>query len=381
MRIIVFTGRGGSGVTTVAAATAVALVGGGRKTLAFGLGSGLGDALEAPLTHDVSEVAPDLFALETRHGQDEPDEFRDWLEDMLDWRGIEVEFADDLAALPGASQIGRMLNLARHAETGGYDAIVVDGLPLEELLDLPPCLDAAARWLDRLFAPRQSNVFEPFVRMFAADYASAGEDLLESGRELLGRLAGLRELLTDAEVSSVRVLLRANDTAPADAREALTALSLFSISSDALVLNRLLPDEVTDAFFHRMRSEQEDALAATAQAGNGMPVLKAYLTAKAPRGLEALALLGGELYADAAVGDVLHSAVSHSFSQQNGGYVMNLALPFAEKKDLAVEQMDDGVAVHLNGRRCVLTLPPEVRYREASSWSFEPPTLKVVFQR
>jgi hypothetical protein len=78
---------------------------------------------------------------------------------------------------------------------------------------------------------------------------------------------------------------------------------------------------------------------------------------------------------------VLHHAVSHSFSQQNGGYVMSLALPYAEKKDLAVEQMEDGVAVHLNGRRCVLPLPPEVRYREASSWSFEPPTLKVVFQR
>jgi arsenite-transporting ATPase len=203
-----------------------------------------------------------------------------------------------------------MLNLARHAETGGYDAIVVDGLPLEEFLDLPPCFDAAARWLDRLFAPRQSNVFEPFVRMFAADYASAGEDLLESGRELLGRLADLRELLTDAEVSSVRVLLRTNDTAPADAREALTALSLFSYATDGLVFNRLLPDEVTDEFFAGTRSEQEDALAGAARAGNGMPVLKVYLTAEAPRGLETLGRLGAELYADAAAGDVLHRTVS-----------------------------------------------------------------------
>ena len=122
-------------------------------------------------------------------------------------------------------------------------------------------------------------------------------------------------------------------------------------------------------------------MASAIRAGNGMPVLKASLTAKAPRGLDALARLGAELYAAAAAGDVLHSTVSHSFSQENGGYVMELAVPFAEKKDLAVEQLDDGVAVHLNGRRCVLTLPPEVRYREASSWSFEPPTLRVIFAR
>jgi arsenite-transporting ATPase len=381
MRIIMFTGQGGTGVSTVAAATGVTLARDGWKTLVFGLGSGLGDALETSLTHEVTEVAPDLFALETRHGQDEPDEFRDWLEDMLDWRGIEVELADDLAALPGASQIGRMLSLARHTEHGGYDAIVVDGLPLDDFLDLPPSLDAAARWLDRLFAPRETNVFEPFVRMFAADYASAGEDLLESGRELLGRLADLRETLTDANVSSVRVLLRPDSTAAANARETMTVLSLFSYSNDAIVFNRLLPDGLTQEFFNLMRSEHMDALGETASAAGGVPILTAPLTARSPRGLEPLAKLSAELHSETSAGDVLHRPPAHSFAQNDGGYVMSLAIPFAEKKDLAVEQVEDGIAVHLNGRRCVLTLPPEVRYREASSWSFEPPTLKVVFQR
>ncbi|TMB66611.1 MAG: hypothetical protein E6J43_10235 [Chloroflexi bacterium] len=115
MRIILFTGRGGSGVSTMSAATAVALAMGGRRTLAFGLGSGLGEALGFQLTHEPRDVGPNLAALETRHGDDEPDEFRDWLGDLLDWRGVEPELADDLAALPGANQIGRMLNLAGQA--------------------------------------------------------------------------------------------------------------------------------------------------------------------------------------------------------------------------------------------------------------------------
>ncbi|HEV8574871.1 MAG TPA: ArsA-related P-loop ATPase [Dehalococcoidia bacterium] len=376
-----FTGRGGSGVSTVAGATAVALAAGGTRTLVFGLGSGLGDALRVALTHEVSEAATDLFALETRHGQDEPDEFRDWLEDMLDWRGVDVDLAEDLAALPGASQIGRMLNLAWHVENGGYDAVVVDGLPLELFLDLPPSLDAAAHWLDKLFAPRQSNVFEPFVRVFAAEYASAGEELLETGRELLGRLADLREILTGPATSSVRIVLRADDTAGADAREAITALSLFSYASDALIFNRMLPEVVTDRFFDAARSEQKKAEVEARSVGGAMPVLTAALTAKAPRGIEALRALAGDLYGEHAPEEMLHEAATHTFSQQDGGYVMSLSLPFADKAQLAIEQMEDGIAVHLNGRRCVLTLPAEVRYREASSWSFEPPTLKVVFKR
>jgi arsenite-transporting ATPase len=379
MRIILFTGRGGSGVSTLAAGTAVAVSRAGKRTLAFGLGSGLGDVFGLPLTHEPGEIAPNLSALETRHGDDEPDEFRDWLEDLLDWRGIEPELADDLAALPGANQIGRMLNLAGQVEDGGYDAVIVDSLPLEQFLDIPPSLDAAARWLERLFEPRQSNVFEPFVRMFAADYAEAGEEMLESGRELLGRLADLRELLVDADVTSVRVVLRPDVTAAADTRESLTALSLFSYPCDALVLNRMLPDEVQDPYFAEMRSEQQRALGEARATARELPVLIGTLMRTAPLGLDALGSVAEALYSDRIPGGVLHRADAHSLSRGDGAYVMSLTLPFADKKDLAVEQLDDGVAVHLNGRRAVLILPPEVERREASSWSFEPPELKINF--
>jgi arsenite-transporting ATPase len=380
MRVILFTGRGGTGVSTLAAATAVALADSGQRTLAFGLGSGLGDAFGMHLTHEAIEVADNLFGLETGHGEDEPDEFRDWLEDMLDWRGIDVELAEDLAALPGANQTGRMLNLAQEVEEGGYDAVVVDALTLEQFLDLPGSLDAAARWLDKLFAPRQANVLEPFVRMFAADYAAEGEEILESGREFLGRLAELRDLLIDPAVSSVRVLLRADGSAASDAKSALTALGLFSYSVDALILNRLLPSSVKDELFAAARSEQGIAEADVKALAAGMPVLQSQLTARTPRGIKELAPLAKELYGERDVGSVLHEAEAHSFAQGSDGYVVTLTLPHADRKDLAVEQLDEGVAVHVNGRRCVLSLPDEIRNREAASWAFEPPLLKVTFR-
>jgi arsenite-transporting ATPase len=363
------------------AATASALAGGGQKTLAFGLGSGIGDAFGTRLMHQASEVERGLFALETGHGPDEPDEFRDFLEDLLDWRGVDVDLAEDLAALPGASLIGRMLNLGREVEDGGYDAVVVDWPPMEQFLDLPGSLDAAARWLERLFAPRQANVFEPFVRMFAADYADAGEELLESGRELLGRLADLRELFMDPEVSSVRVVLRPDETATADAKSALTALSLFSYPIDAVVMNRLLPEWVTDDFFSATRSAQVAALVDVEAIAGKMPVLRGELRAEAPRGVRALKEFASDVYGMRGGGDVLHESEGPSFSAADGGYVLSVSLPHADRKDLAVEQFEDGVAVHVNGRRCVLPLPDEVRDHEAASWSFEPPELKLIFRR
>ena len=78
---------------------------------------------------------------------------------------------------------------------------------------------------------------------------------------------------------------------------------------------------------------------------------------------------------------MLYEPERHSFAQAEGGYVMTLSLPHAERKELAVEQLEDGVAVHANGRRCVLSLPAEVSSREAASWAFEPPVLRITFKR
>jgi arsenite-transporting ATPase len=380
MRIIVFTGNGGAGVSTLAAATAVAVAHGGRRTLAFGLSAGIGAALAQALSTEPKAVSDNLQALEGRQRYDEPDEFRDWLGDLLDFRGMEVALAEDLAALPGMNHVGRLLELEQLAATGDYDVIVVDGAALVQFLDLPPALDAAARWLDRLFAPRQGNVFEPFLRVFAGDYAEKGEDVLERGRELLGRLARLGELMTDPEATTVRVVLNADGRALGATEEAVAALSLFSHSVDAIILNRVLPSEVDDPFFGAIRSEQEQALRDTAAAVSPMPVLVSDLVVRSPCGVEQLAALADRLYAKQIPADVLHILSGHSFVKENGRYVISIALPFAKSEDVNLEQIDEGVEVHLNGRRCILSLPEQVRYREAASWTFEPPLLKITFR-
>jgi len=379
MRIIVFSGSGGSGVSTLAAATAAAATDGGGRALAFGLGPGLGTVFGAPLGAEPTPVGGRLDACEGGHGG--ADEFRDWLEQVLGWRGMDVELAGDLAALPGMSHVGRLLELEALAASGDYDAITVDAGPLAQFLDLPPALDAAARWLDRLFAPRQATVFDPFVRVFAGDYASAGEDVLDRGRELLGRLARLRDLLTDADTTSVRLALSPGAAAPPLARDAVTALSLFSWPVDAVVVNRLLPGEVSDPFFAPIRGEQEASAGVLVSSVAPLPVLRLALQQSSVRGTPALLSLAGQLYAGIGPLDVLHRGRSHSFGQEDGAFVLNLALPLAKSEDLDLEQTEEGVAVHLNGRRCLLPLPAEARGHDRASWAFEDGVLKVIFER
>ena len=379
LRLIVFTGKGGSGASTLAAGTAALAAEAGRRTVAFGLGRGLGVAFDARLASEPAVLSDSLRAVEALAGSAEPDEFREWLEDLLDWRGMDVSLAEDLAGMPGLSHISRLLELAHYAEDPGYEVLVVDAGPLEQFLDLPAALDAAGRWLDRLFAPRQQTVFDPFVRVFAADYASAGEDVLDRGRDLLGRLAGLRRLLQDGSVSAVRIVTTPDRTAASDVRQAIAALSLYCYAVDAIVVSPLLP-QVGDPFFGSVRAEQE-ATIKELEGSAGMPVLRSRLLPAPPRGIDAVAALARAAYARHDPLAVMHSPEEHSFTQEGDAYVMRLALPFALREDLQVEQLDDGVAVHLNGRRCVFPLPEEARDREAASWSFQESVLRIAFPR
>lgn len=381
MRIIVFSGTGGSGVSTIAAGTACLLAASGKPTLVFGLERGLGTALDTQLGVEPQNISDNLDGVEGHGGLSSHDEFRDFLTMLLDFRNMDAELGDDLSAVPGISVIGRLLELEALISSGDYQAAVVDAGALTHFLDLPAALDAAARWLDRLFAPRQQTVFEPFLRAFAGDTVAAGEDVLDAGRELLGRLATLRDLLTDPEVTSVRLVTTTSSTAVDRMSEALAVLGLFSYRADAIIANRLLPETVDSVFFDGYKEQQTKSSAALADLSPGPVVIGVDLQDKAPRGQKALASLARGIWGKGDNTAFLAPTDEHSVARMGNNWELRVFLPFANRDDLRLEETDEGVAVHLNGRRCVLTLPEDVVHASAKSWTYEGRFLTVMLGR
>jgi arsenite-transporting ATPase len=376
MRIIVFAGRGGGGVSTIAAGTACLIAAAGHRTLAFGLERGLGAAFDVELELRPKPVIDSLHGVEGHGGLSTTDEFRDWLNMLLDFRNMEAELGDDLAALPGVNIVGRLLELEMLIASETYDAVVVDAGALSQFLDLPGALDAAARWLERLFAPRQQTVFEPFLRAFAADQIAAGDEVLDTGRELLGRLANLRDLFTDPEVTSVRLVTPADHGAEGAIRAALAVLGLFSCRVDAIVTNRVLPESIESSFFDGQRKQQTASLKALRALTPGPVVVEAALQQSPPRGAKALAAFARSIWTD-EIDSFLAPTDEHSVARDGTTYELRVFMPFARREDLRLEEIDEGIAVHLNGRRCVLTLPEDIVYSSAEAWSYEDRFLRV----
>jgi antitoxin component of MazEF toxin-antitoxin module len=187
-------------------------------------------------------------------------------------------------------------------------------------------------------------------------------------------------LFADADVTSVRLALRPDLEAERVARNAVTILSLFAWPVDAVVLNMMLPDSAGDAFFGPARLRQAATLESVRTALRPLPVFTMDLGAEPQRGVGPLAGLAAA-YGDSDPRAVLHRLDQMSVSRNGASYVMAIPLPLAEAEELDLEETDDGVAVHLDGSRCLLSLPEDAKYFERASWSLEAGVLKVVFER
>ncbi len=379
-RIIVFSGNGGAGASTLAAATAAATAKRGRRTLAFGVGPGLSGAFAVPLGPDPRPVAEGMWALEAAPGRhDEPGPFLTWLRELLLLRNMDETLAEDIAALPGLADLARLLALEEQIRTGKFDVVVVDCPAIRYTLDLLGALDAAARCLDRVFPPRQPTVLDPLLRAFSG-YAPSGEDVYEAARDLLLRLTRLREAFTDVDSASVRLVLTAGKASLAAVQRAVAALSLFGYPAEAAICNRLLPEEAGQWSETRLRDEQA-ALGYLSGSLAPLPVLAVPLQPRDVSGLPSLRKLAGVAYRGGDPGEILYRGPAQAFTRSDGSYVLSLALPYVEREDLTIERLDDALIVHIGERSRTFDLPPDVDSLRGVRSAFDGEILSVSFSQ
>jgi arsenite-transporting ATPase len=367
VRLVLYTGKGGVGKTTTAAAAAVCaaerLERPGRVLVASAdAAHSLGDVLGRRLGPEPVEVAPGLDALEidarvetARHWG----RIRDYLVSMFVHQGIEATVAEELALLPGAEEITTLLAVEAHAREGTYDQIVLDCAPTGSTLRLATLPDLA-HGMVRVVLPvvaALSGVAVPIARhLVKAPLPDAGvfgdiEDLLYRN------LKDLQQRITDPS-TSVRLVVTPERMVIDEARRALTDLCLFDVHCDAVVMNRLLPPEAAEEEFFsewcRLQIERRREVEALFAP---LPVLPALLDDDEVTGIERLAAHGRRIFAECEPGALLCELPRVRFGREGESCVAIVPLPNADAAGLDVVKVDDELIVTTASRRRVLVLP------------------------
>src|SRR3954466_4359055 len=285
MRILLFTGKGGVGKTTSAAATAVRCADAGLRTLVMSTdpAHSLADAFGVELGTHATQISPGLWGeqLDAQERMEESwGEIQAYLMQVFDWAGVDAIEAEELAVLPGLDEVFSLSDIKSHAASGQWDVLVVDCAPTAETIRFLSLPDILSWYMERVFpmSRRLNKVISPILSRVSS-LPAAGDEVFGSAHRFYERLDGVRELLTDPTRTSVRLVVNPEKMVIAEARRTYTYLSLFGYRVDAVVANRLLPDDITDPWFAKWRELHAEHLATIEAAFAPLPVLRAELAA------------------------------------------------------------------------------------------------------
>jgi arsenite/tail-anchored protein-transporting ATPase len=363
MRVILFTGKGGVGKTTVAAATAVRAAAQGRRTLIMSTdpAHSLADAFEVRIGDTPTEITANLWAQQIdaqERLEDNWREIQDYMVQVMNWAGTETIQAEELTVIPGIDEIFALIDVKTHVESEAYDVVLVDCAPTAETLRLLSLPDIMNWYIERIF-PVQRRVVRavrPLVSR-TTNLPIAGDRVFAAVERLHHNLDAVRHILADEEMSSVRLVVNPEKMVIAEARRTYTYLGLFGYRVDAVVANRILPTDVTDPYFGKWKDIQAEHLATVHESFEPVPILEARLFDREMVGVGLLGEMADEIYDERDATSILYHDDPIQVSKRDNGYVLRMRLPFITGGDLDVHRRGDELFVRVGGYKRNLLLP------------------------
>ncbi|HYM96002.1 MAG TPA: ArsA family ATPase [Candidatus Sulfotelmatobacter sp.] len=387
MRVILFTGKGGVGKTSVAAATAVRCAAAGYRTVIMSTdpAHSLGDSFDVELGTDATKVGDNLWAHEVsslhemqRHWV----KLHDYAVEVFATQGLDEVVAEEVANPPGMDEIASLMWIKHYAQRAEHDVLIVDCAPTGETLQLLTFPDAAKWWLDKIYPweRRAMRVARPVLQpMMGIPLPS--DEIFASLKDLLLDLGGMRKVLTDPGMTTVRIVLNLEKMVVKEAKRAYTYLSLFGYVTDAVVVNRLLPGELHDELFQKWQRIHKRYRAEVEQSFAGIPIFDVPLFDREVVGTAMLSRMANAVYGDHDPSQHFATSSPQRIDKDGSDYVLTLKVPFADRTQIDLNRHNGELYVTVGNYRREVSLPRVLASRDTAGATIQDGELRVRFAR
>ena len=381
MRIILFTGKGGVGKTTAAAATAMKAAQQGIKTLVISTdpAHSLSDALNIKLSPEPTEILPNLYAqefdvyysMEKYWGS-----MRNLMQTIFRWKGVKNVVAEELSVLPGMEEASAFLWLEKYYTEGTYELIVIDSAPTGETLTLLSLPQVAKSWMTKAFSRKNLAVktVTAGVRVFTGIPLDKGLDELD---EMFNKLENIQKVFLDPEICSIRIVTNPERMVIKEAQRAYTYLQLYGYNVDAIIVNRVLPENAGGETFQSYLKSQKQYLQDIEENFSPIPILKVFHQGQEVFGTDLLDKIGDSLYEGINPVDVLHLDKPFEFIENKEGYFVKIKVPFITEEQIELKKFGDEIVIDLGNRRKSLMLPRFATFLQLKEYRFQAPWLVI----
>lgn len=389
MRVILMTGKGGVGKTSVAAATGLRCAELGHKTLVLSTdpAHSLADSFDMELGHDPRLVRPNLWGAELDALMELEGNWgavKRYITQVLQARGLEGVEAEELAILPGMDEIFSLVRMKRHYDEGEFDVLIIDSAPTGTALRLLSLPEVAGWYMRRFYKPLQavSSALRPLVEPIfrpIAGFSLPNKEVMDAPYEFYEQIEALERVLTDNSKTSVRLVTNPEKMVIKESLRAHAYLSLYNVATDMVVANRIIPDEVTDPFFKRWKENQEQYRREIHDNFQPLPVKEVPLFSEEMCGLAALDRLKDILYPNEDPSQVYYKETTMRIVQDDDAYSLELYLPGIPKDKIELSKSADELNVRIGNHRRNLVLPQALAALQPSGAKMEDDYLKIRF--
>ncbi|TMC72585.1 MAG: ArsA family ATPase [Chloroflexi bacterium] len=387
MRVILFTGKGGVGKTSVAAATAVQCARAGYRTVVMSTdpAHSLGDSFDVELGTDLTEISENLWAHEVsslhemqRHWA----KLHEYAVEVFATQGLDEVVAEEVANPPGMDEIASLMWIKHYAQRDEHEVLIVDCAPTGETLQLLTFPDAAKWWLDKVYPweRRAMRVARPVLQpMMGIPLPS--DEVYASLKDLLLDLGGMRKVLTDPAITTVRIVLNLEKMVVKEAKRAFSYLSLFGYVTDAVIVNRLLPSEVHDELFKKWQRIHKRYEAEVEQSFGGIPILNVPLFDQEVVGEKMLMRMAKATYGDRDPAGHFATSSPQRIDKEGSDYVLTLKVPFVDRSAVDLSRHNGELYVTVGNYRREIALPSVLARRDTAGATIQDGELRVRFAR
>jgi arsenite-transporting ATPase len=384
MRVLLLTGKGGVGKTTLAAATAIGAAAHGHKAflLSTDAAHSVGDALGRPVGARPVAIAPNVVAQEV-NVLAEID--RSWSEIQAFLRQLLKASADELVAeeilvFPGLEELVALRAIREVEALGEFDVCVVDCAPTGSTLRMLRFPDALGVFMGGLFdfKRRAARAVRPLLEAVGVHGLVPRDEVFAAFERLVRDVDDVRQILLDGDRTTARLVTNAARVVVDETRRSFAYMSLYGVATDAVLVNRLLPEGVHGGFFAKW-AEREHAELAALDAGFGVPLLRARLRAREPIGVDALAELAREVYGDRDPAAVLHRGRTLRWRRVGAATLLEIDLPNVAKEEIEVAVRGEDLHLRVRDARRAIALPASLVGRPLTSSDLRNDTLTLRF--
>lgn len=385
MRVILYTGKGGVGKTSIAACTAAHIAARGKRVLIVSTDEAhsLSDSFDIKLGNSAKEIAENLYGME----------IDTVIENEMAWGNIKAYFkqlltlkakdgieTEELLVFPGLGELLSLIKIKEIYDEGLYDVLIVDCAPTGETMSLLKFPDVFRWWMEKLFPMKRkaAKLAGPIVES-TTKIPMPKDDVFVEMEKLYTKIDELHGLMMDKKVVSIRIVTTPEKIVIKEAKRSFSYLHLYDYNVDAIIINKIFPKDSMEGYFNAWIKLQEQSLNDIEESFKGLPVFKVGLMDKELRCYSMLEQVGSQIYKEHLPEDILFQDKIFEVQKLQEGYSLNIHIPFVDKKELKLSQQGDELTLTIKNEKRSFTLPQKLRNHEISTAKYEDNQLKIYY--